>query len=110
MKISCQVIKDLLPLYHDDVCSNESKAMVEEHLSNCESCKAELQAIDENLPFVNVEHNLKEANAVKELSKKWKKGMSRSLLKGIWTTVLVISILALILFVFIDIRIVPSLA
>lgn len=110
MKISCEIIRDLLPLYHDGVCSKESKAMVEEHLSGCKSCKAELQGMDGELTFVNTEHNLKEAAAVKELSKKWKNGMLKSLLKGILITVAAIALLALVLFVFMDIRVVPALS
>ena len=39
MKISCDVINDLLPLYHDEVCSEESKRIVEEHLKECENCR-----------------------------------------------------------------------
>ena len=39
MKYQCEVIKDLLPLYVDDVCSKESKKIVEEHLEICDSCK-----------------------------------------------------------------------
>ena len=31
MKISCDIIRDLLPLYKDNVCSDASKDMVEEH-------------------------------------------------------------------------------
>ena len=30
MKLSCDVIQDLLPLYHDGVCSKESRKIVEE--------------------------------------------------------------------------------
>ena len=33
--ITCDIIEDLLPLYHDNVCSNDSKIIVEEHLKNC---------------------------------------------------------------------------
>jgi len=39
MKYPCDTIKDLLPLYHDDVCGASSKRIVEEHLSECASCK-----------------------------------------------------------------------
>ena len=38
MKLSCEVIKDLLPLYYDKVCSEETKVIVEEHLNECENC------------------------------------------------------------------------
>lgn len=105
MNISCEIIKDLLPLYHDGVCSKESIAAVEEHLSHCESCKAELKAMNEVLAVNTAEQNMKEANAVKNLSKKWKKGMLKSLLKGVLITLLTVIILVLILYLFMDIRI-----
>ena len=38
MKIPCEVIRDLLPLYADDACSSESRQMVEEHLQDCPGC------------------------------------------------------------------------
>ena len=37
-KISCDLIQDLLPLYCDDVCSADSKNIVETHLQECEAC------------------------------------------------------------------------
>ncbi len=95
MKTSCEIIKDLLPLYHDGVCSNDSKTMVEEHLAYCDSCKAELQAMDDELPINNAEQNLNEAEAVKKLSKRWKKGMVKSLLEGILITIVIIALLPL---------------
>lgn len=39
-KITCNVIQDLLPLYVDEALSDDAKALVEEHLSDCESCRA----------------------------------------------------------------------
>lgn len=106
MNISCEIIKDLLPLYHDGVCSKESKVMVEEHLACCESCSTELKAMDEVMDLYNTKQNLKEANGMKKLSKKWKKGMMKSLLKGVLITILAIIILTLVLYLFMDIRIV----
>lgn len=40
MKIACEVVKDMLPLYVDGVVSEESRKIVEEHLSECEECRA----------------------------------------------------------------------
>ncbi|HWQ73343.1 MAG TPA: zf-HC2 domain-containing protein [Desulfitobacteriaceae bacterium] len=108
MKTSCEIIKDLLPLYHDGVCSNDSKTMVEEHLAYCDSCKAELQAMDNELPINNAEQNLNEAEAVKKLSKRWKKGMVKSLLEGILITIVIIALVALVLYCFMGIRFVPK--
>lgn len=39
MKLPCSIVRDLLPLYHDNVCAPESAAAVEEHLTGCESCQ-----------------------------------------------------------------------
>ena len=39
MKYDCDVIRDLLPLYADKVCSERSRAMVEEHLEECPDCR-----------------------------------------------------------------------
>ena len=39
MKYPCNLIKDLLPLYHDQVSSQESSEAVEEHLKECSECK-----------------------------------------------------------------------
>lgn len=44
-KLSCNVIRDLLPTYLDGICSEESKLLVEEHLADCEKCKAFVKEI-----------------------------------------------------------------
>lgn len=43
MKISCNVIRDLLPLYVDDAASEESAHLVQEHLNTCPYCREELR-------------------------------------------------------------------
>jgi len=95
-------------LYHDGVCSNDSRTIVDEHLAYCDSCKAELQAMDKELPINNAEQNLNEAEAVKKLSRRWKKGMKKSVLKGILITIVIIALVALLLYCFMDIRLVPK--
>lgn len=49
MKIECNVIKDLLPLYVDECCSEESAKLVAEHLETCESCRKEYDLMRETL-------------------------------------------------------------
>jgi len=44
-KISCDVIMDLLPSYVDEICSDETRKIVEEHLKDCKSCKASYEAM-----------------------------------------------------------------
>lgn len=43
MKLSCGIIRDLLPLYEDEVCCEESREQVEEHLAECAECRALLE-------------------------------------------------------------------
>lgn len=38
-KYDCNLVQDLLPLYQDNVCSDNSKKVVEEHLKECEKCR-----------------------------------------------------------------------
>lgn len=47
MNYPCGMIQDLLPLYLDGVCSEESKKAIEEHLSNCSECKQFLKTMQE---------------------------------------------------------------
>lgn len=47
MKLFCDVIRDLLPLYADGVCSEESRRAVEAHLAECETCRGLLTAMEE---------------------------------------------------------------
>ena len=48
MKISCEIIRDLLPLYQEDVCSEESKTIVEEHLLECAQCSEMMKQMQSN--------------------------------------------------------------
>ena len=43
--MNCNIIMDLLPLYADDCCSEESKTLVENHISTCKKCKSMLSAM-----------------------------------------------------------------
>lgn len=45
MNMHCEVIRDLLPLYQDGVCSQQSAQMVEEHLPECPACSQVLETI-----------------------------------------------------------------
>ena len=43
MNYNCGIIDDLLPLYVDGACSEESKAAIEAHLESCEVCRKKLE-------------------------------------------------------------------
>ena len=43
--MNCNVIQDLMILYTDDCCSEESKTLVEEHLKSCPDCQRAFEEI-----------------------------------------------------------------
>lgn len=45
-KYSCGLVQDLLPLYRDNVCGDESRAAVEEHLRECAECSHILEQLN----------------------------------------------------------------
>lgn len=55
MKIHCNVIRDLLPLYVEQLTSKESNQFIEEHLSGCEKCRQELSQLDDKKTAPNFE-------------------------------------------------------
>ena len=44
-EISCEVIRDLLPVYADDLASGETRRLVESHVEACAECRAALDAM-----------------------------------------------------------------
>ena len=51
MKVSCDVIQDLLPLYAEEMLSADSQKLVEEHLPECEECRQLLNEMREDNPI-----------------------------------------------------------
>ena len=42
MELNCNVIRDILPLYAEDMASNDTKKLIEGHLCGCDACKCVL--------------------------------------------------------------------
>ena len=51
MKNECGIIKDLLPLYAENIASVETVEFVEEHLKTCDACRKEYERIKEPKPI-----------------------------------------------------------
>lgn len=43
MKVTCEIITDLMPLYIENICSEDSRKLLEEHVNQCEKCSKELE-------------------------------------------------------------------
>lgn len=46
MNISCNIILDLIPLVKDGVASEDSVAIVNKHIKNCQSCRTEYEIFE----------------------------------------------------------------
>lgn len=90
MTLPCELVQDLLPLYHDGVCSNVSKEMMKAHLDRCEGCRKLLQALDTDVEAVR---EMNTARPLVSVSRQWKKTLKHSLWKGVGITVLTVSVL-----------------
>ena len=51
MKITCDIIKDLLPLYAEGLASVDTVELVAEHISTCENCKEVLNEMSSTTPI-----------------------------------------------------------
>ena len=66
MKVTCEIIEDLLPLYVDNVCSAQSRQAVEQHLQECERCRTVFEST-QAVPVPHIEPDSPvEDNAVKK--------------------------------------------
>lgn len=91
--MNCEIVRDLLPLYHDGVCSQESRAAVEEHLASCGACRRLLADMDAPLPETGAKKNDGGAAAVEKIAREWRRGRWKSWLRGAAAALLVCGLL-----------------
>ncbi len=74
--MNCNIVKDLIPLYIDGCCSEESEKVVEEHINDCDDCKKLLEDMKSPSDIVEV------SKAPKAFSKlnDWKASVLQSVL------------------------------
>ena len=89
MKCKCGIIKDLLPLYVDHVCSDESKELIDEHLLECEKCKAYMDSLRESQAVEAVAYDEEtERRKVKMMLGMKKKLLFRNILVAAFTVLI----------------------
>lgn len=66
MKNKCDLVRDLLFSYNDNILSNTSKELVEEHLKECSECKKILEEIKQDS---NEKKQIKEIDFLKSIKK-----------------------------------------
>jgi len=92
MKVTCNVIMDLLPLYAEDIASEDTKAIVDEHIESCPNCRKELEGMKMNTAY-NMPADT-DAGPLKSLRNK----LFRKKIQTVCLTVLLTLTLAVIIF------------
>ena len=54
MDIPCNIIQDIMPLYIDSLCSEETSKEVKEHINECNSCKVIYTQMTADVPKQNI--------------------------------------------------------
>lgn len=78
-KINCDIIKDIIPLYIDGVCSKNSMQMVEDHIKECPACRDLMESCQN--PAMTDEIKTSNEREFKELALKVKR---KSRLKAVF--------------------------
>lgn len=52
MSHTCNIIRDILPLYAEDMVSTDTREFVSDHLESCEKCRAELEHMRKPADFI----------------------------------------------------------
>lgn len=86
-EIKCTIIQDVLPLYIDEVVSQDTKEMVEQHLQQCDSCRKEYETMKRKL-YIPAENK---DSLFNNISKKWRKKKMLTSILSIFVTAVILS-------------------
>lgn len=91
MKNECSIVRDVLPLYFENMISEDTAAFVSEHLENCSECVAELEVMKsgKKIDEVTTPQREQDANVITAFKKK----ISRRIFKMISGICLVFAVL-----------------
>lgn len=67
----CNIVGDLIPLYCDDMCSEESRSAVEEHTAECEKCRRLLESCSAELKNVSQKTDIKSQKIIGRVRRKF---------------------------------------
>ena len=95
-KVDCDIVRDLLPGYSDKILSEASNKLVREHLQTCDSCLKEFQEMNKEIPPEIIKNQDEPINYLKG----FKKNKIKSIIFAIITTINVLVIIFLMLYIY----------
>lgn len=54
IELKCEIVQDLLPMYVEDLVSEETKKMITSHLEECKDCQSVYSRMDKNIKITPV--------------------------------------------------------
>ena len=89
--IHCAVIQDLLPLYYDGICSEETRMLIEAHIASCNECKKELENLHTTIeiPSIEIENRKQDEKMIRKIAFSLQKVRKKALYKGMGMTALI---------------------
>ena len=94
MKNECNIIRDLLPLYVEDMVSEETTQFVKEHLTECKNCKEYYETMKSTDGFVEKKNDnsedIKMISGLKNIKNKINKKIRNIVLCAVATVIIVI--------------------
>lgn len=88
-KLTCPIVRDLLPLYIDQVVSPETAQAVEDHLADCPDCRGEYESLQANLPVPT-----EEADTSRQFGDMMKKTKRKDAIQITLVVVLLVAVMA----------------
>ena len=74
MKTECSIVRDLLPLYVEELVNPETAKFIDEHLQNCTECQTELETLKEGNVLTEIatkpSPNIEQAKPFKTIMKR----------------------------------------
>jgi hypothetical protein len=95
MNYSCGVIRDLLLLQQENLCSEESKKIINEHIKECEQCQNYLNSLKNDFELSNkekVNEEMKKAQSIKKIKNKLRKKTVLTVCISIFSCLLICTI------------------
>lgn len=90
MSKECYLVKDLLPLYVEDMVSEETALFIEEHFQTCSNCKALFDSMKESNSAVmnsDKDSTIDAVKIIKKINSKWLKKVLLIMISTILLTV-----------------------
>lgn len=56
MKMTCNIVRDLVPSFVDEICSEDSRELINEHIQTCKSCRDYLESMRKPLLSVDLDN------------------------------------------------------